>query len=232
MTSQDTLEACKRAAGEAAAQYVRDGQVVGLGTGSTARHLILAIGRRCQAGLRIQGVPTSRDTAALARQVGIPLVETEDSWGIDVTIDGADQVDPQFNLIKGGGGALLKEKIVAAAARQLVIMVDYTKRVPVLGNPFPLPVEVVPFGWGSTARQIEAMGIKPVLRERSGKIFITEAGHYILDLHVDRIPDPADLERRLNEIPGVVETGLFIGRTDVLIVGTPQGVEVQEARRH
>ena len=232
MNTQEQLESCKRAAAEAAAEYVRDGQVIGLGTGSTARHLILAIGRRCKDGLRVQGVPTSRDTAALAKQAGIPLLETEDSWDIDVTIDGADQVDPQFNLIKGGGGALLKEKIVAAAARQLVIMVDYTKRVPVLGSPFPLPVEVVPFGWGSTARQIETMGIRPVLRERSGKVFITEAGHYILDLHVDKIANPADLERQLNEIPGVVETGLFVGRTDVLIVGTPQGVEVQEAGRH
>jgi ribose 5-phosphate isomerase A len=230
VTSREVLEACKRAAGEAAAEYVLDGQVVGLGTGSTAHHLILALGRRCQAGLRIRGVATSRDTAALAKQVGIELVETEDSWAIDVTIDGADQVDPQFNLIKGGGGALLKEKIVAAAARRLVIMVDYTKRVPVLGKPFALPVEVVPFGWGSTARQIETLGIRSVLRERNGGIFVTEAGHYILDLQVDQVQDPAGLETELNQIPGVVETGLFVGRTDMLIVGTPQGVEVQEAR--
>jgi ribose 5-phosphate isomerase A len=231
MSEQDALEACKRAAGEAAAEYVQDGQVVGLGTGSTARHLILALGRRCRAGLRIRGVPTSRGTADLAREAGIPLLETEDSWAIDVTLDGADQVDPQFNLIKGGGGALLKEKIVAAAARRLVIMVDYTKRVPVLGNPFALPVEVVPFGWGSTARQVEALGMRPVLRERDGRIYVTEAGHYILDVHVDAVHEPARLEVQLNEIPGVVETGLFVGRTDVLITGTPQGVEVQEARR-
>jgi ribose 5-phosphate isomerase A len=231
VSAQDKLETCKRAVAEEAVKYVKDGQVVGLGTGSTARYLILAIGERCKAGLRIQGVPTSRGTADLAKQVGIPLLETEDSWAIDVAIDGADQVDPYLNLIKGGGGALLKEKIVAAAARRLIIMVDYTKRVPVLGHPFPLPVEVVPFGWGSTARQIEALGIKPVLRERSGTIFTTEAGHYILDLYVEKIADPATLETRLNEIPGVVETGLFVGRTDLLLVGTPQGVEVQEAMR-
>lgn len=231
MTTQTQLEACKRAAAEEAAKHVSDGQVVGLGTGSTARYLLLAIGARCKAGLRIQGVPTSRETADLARQTGIPLLETENSWAIDVAIDGADQVDPHLNLIKGGGGALLKEKIVAAAARRFIIMVDYTKRVPVLGNPFPLPVEVVPFGWGSTARQIEALGLKPVLRERNGGIFTTEAGHYILDLHVEAITEPAALEAQLNEIPGVVETGLFVGRTDLLIVGTPQGVEVQEAGR-
>lgn len=225
------LEDLKRMAAEAAIQHVRDGQVVGLGTGSTARYVVLALGEKVKAGLTIKGVATSRDTAELARQSGIPLLETEDSWAIDVDIDGADQVDPQLNLIKGGGGALLKEKIVAAAARQVIIVVDYTKLVPALGNSFPLPVEVIPFGWGSTARQIEELGMKPVLREQNGQIFRTEAGHYILDLHGWRIEDPADLEIRLNLIPGVVETGLFIGRTDLLVVGTPRGVEVQRAAR-
>ncbi len=218
-------------AAEAAVKYVKDGQVVGLGTGSTARYVVLALGERVKAGLTIKGVPTSRETAELARRSGIPLLETEDSWAIDVDIDGADQVDPQLNLIKGGGGALLKEKIVAAAARQVIIVVDHSKLVPVLGISFPLPVEVIPFGWGSTARQIEALGMKPVLRERNGQIFRTEAGHYILDLHGGRIENPADLEARLNLIPGVVETGLFVGRTDILIVGTPQGVEVRQAAK-
>ena len=224
MSAQGNLDACKRAAGLKAAEYVRDGMIVGLGTGSTAKHVILAIGQRVSQGLRVRGVPTSMETAALAKQNGIPLIETDEPWAIDVTIDGADQVDPQLNLIKGGGGALLKEKIVAAAARRLIIMVDYTKRVPVLGHPFPLPVEVIPFGWGSTAQHLEALGMKPVLRQRGGKTFVTEAGHYILDVHVDKIPDPAALERRLDEIPGIVETGLFVGRTNLLIVGTPEGV--------
>lgn len=227
----NNLEDLKRMAAEAAVQHVRDGQVVGLGTGSTARYVILALGELVKAGLTIKGVATSRETAELARRSGIPLLETEDSWAIDVDIDGADQVDPQLNLIKGGGGALLKEKIVAMAARQVIIVVDYTKLVPALGNSFPLPVEVVPFGWGSTARQIEELGMKPVLRERNGQIFQTEAGHYILDLHIGRIENPADLEIRLNLIPGVVETGLFIGRTDLLVVGTPRGVEVRQAAR-
>jgi len=231
MTAPVQLEELKRQAAEAAVAHVRDGMVVGLGTGSTARYVVLALGERVKAGLAIRGVPTSRDTAELARQAGIPLLETEDSWAIDVDIDGADQVDPQLNLIKGGGGALLKEKIVAMAARQVIIVVDHTKLVPALGNSFPLPVEVVPFGWGSTARQMEALGMKPVLRERNGRIFRTEAGHYILDLHVGRIENPAELETRLNLVPGVVETGLFVGRTDLLIVGSPSGVEVRQAKR-
>lgn len=229
MTSD--LEDLKRIAALAALDHVRDGDVVGLGTGSTARHLILGLADRVRAGLRITGVPTSRATADLARQSGIPLIETEDTWAIDVAIDGADQVDPQLNLIKGGGGALLKEKIVAAAARRLIIVVDHTKRVPVLGNPMPLPIEVVPFGWGSTARQLEALGARAVIRQRDGQFFRTEAGHYIVDLHLARIDDPAALEIRLNGIPGVVETGLFVDRTDLLIIGTPHGVEVQKATR-
>lgn len=229
MNTPQPIDELKRLAAFAAAEHVRDGMVVGLGTGSTARHLILALGERVKAGLSIQGVPTSGDTAELAKRHGIPLLETDDAWTIDVAIDGADQVDPKLNLVKGGGGALLKEKIVAAAARQLIIVVDYTKRVPMLGHPFPLPVEVIAFGWGSTARQIQNLGIKAVIRERNGQIYRTEAGNHILDLHVDRIEDPTALELELNLIPGVVETGLFVGRTNLLLVGTPQGVEAHKA---
>ncbi len=223
----DDLAQLKRRAAAAAVSHVQDGQLVGLGTGSTAKHVVRLLGERVRAGLKIRGVATSRATAELAREVGIPLVETENTWTIDVAIDGADQVDPQLNLIKGGGGALLKEKIVAAAAAKLIIVVDHTKRVPILGRPMPLPVEVVPFGWGSTARQIERTGGKAVLRTQGGRVFTTESGHYILDLHLDRIEDPTGLEVLLNRIPGVVETGLFVGYTDTLIVGTPHGVEVQ-----
>mgnify|MGYP003345060640 CR=1 FL=1 len=225
------LDEFKKKAAIKSVDYVRDGMVVGLGTGSTAKHMVIALGERVKQGLRIKGVPTSRETAELARTHGIELIETEDQWSIDVTIDGADQVDPQLNLIKGGGGALLKEKIVATAARQLVIVVDHTKCVPVLGDTFPLPVEVVPFGWGSTARQIEALGSKAVLRKRNGEIFRTEAGHYILDVQIARIDKPEELELRLNTLPGVVETGLFVGRTNILIVGAPHGVEVKSAAR-
>ena len=145
-------EALKKVAAEAALDYVKDGYVVGLGTGSTVRHLLAALQQQVQAGLKITGVPTSEETAELARKAGIPLLTDDDLWPIDVAIDGADQVDPQLHLIKGGGGALLREKIVAANARQLVIMVDETKQVPVLGGTFPLPIEVLPFGWRNTAR--------------------------------------------------------------------------------
>ena len=228
-TDLDTL---KRAAALTAVEYVRDGMVVGLGTGSTAKHMIVALGEKVRAGMRLRGVPTSKETATLARQQGITLIDTDHAWVIDVAIDGADQVDPGFNLIKGGGGALLKEKIVAASAKQLIILVDYTKRVPVLGGSFPLPIEVIPFGWGSTARQIEALTKSPVvLRERDGLPVNTEAGHVILDVHLPRIDNPRELESALNLIPGVVETGLFVGRTDLLIVGTPNGVETYPATR-
>jgi ribose 5-phosphate isomerase A len=182
--------------------------------------------------MRLRGVPTSKETAALARQQGIALIETDQAWVIDVAIDGADQVDPHFNLIKGGGGALLKEKIVAASAKQFIVVVDHAKRVPVLGGSFPLPIEVIPFGWGSTARQIHSLTKSSVvLRERNGVPFTTEAGHVILDVHLPRIDNPRELEIALNRIPGVVETGLFVGRTDLLLVGTANGVESYPATR-
>jgi len=228
----DNLEALKERAAKAAVEYVKDNYVVGLGTGSTARYVVLALGEQVKAGLKIRGVPTSRDTAELARQQGIPLIDQDNAWIIDVAIDGADQVDPNFNLIKGGGGALLKEKIVAASAKQFIVMVDQTKRVPVLGGSFPLPIEVVHFGWGSTAREIEALTKSHVvLRERNGAPFQTDSGNMIVDVHINRIDQPRNLEMSLNKIPGVVETGLFVNRTDILIVGTAQGVETYHAPR-
>ena len=222
---QDT-EPLKKLAAEAALDYVKGGYVVGLGTGSTIRYLLAALEQRVRTGLKITGVPTSEETAELARKAGIPLLSDDDLWPIDVAIDGADQVDPQLNLIKGGGGALLREKIVAENARQMIITVDETKRVSVLGGAFPLPIEVLPFGWRNTAREIEQLGGKTVRRERNRHVFRTASGHYILDLHIARIADPADLEVRLNRIPGVIECGLFVGRTDVLIVAASNGVEV------
>lgn len=226
------LDALKRAAALKAVEYVKDGMVVGLGTGSTAKHMVLALGEKVKAGMTLRGVPTSHETAALARQSGITLIDSDNRWVIDVAIDGADQVDPAFNLIKGGGGALLKEKIVAASAKQFIVLVDYTKKVPVLGDSFPLPIEIVPFGWGSTAREIETFtNSRVVLRERNGTPFKTEAGNLIVDVHLARIDRPRDLEIALNQIPGVVETGLFVGRTDLLIVGTPHGTETHHATK-
>ncbi len=230
MTQSQDLDQLKKAAALKAVEFVRDGMVVGLGTGSTAKHVVLALGEKVRAGMKLRGVPTSQETAALARQSGIMLIDTDNRWVIDVAIDGADQADPAFNLIKGGGGALLKEKIVAASAKQFVVVVDYTKRVPVLGGSFPLPIEIIPFGWGSTAREIETVTkSRVVLRERNAGPFKTEAGNLIVDVHLARIDQPQDLEATLNQIPGVVETGLFVGRTNVLIVGTPQGVETHHA---
>jgi ribose 5-phosphate isomerase A len=226
------LDSLKRAAALKAVEYVRDGMTVGLGTGSTAKHVVTALGEKITQGMRLRGVATSRETAELAAQHKIPLLSDEQAWTFDVAIDGADQVDPQFNLVKGGGGALLKEKIVAASAKQFIVVVDHTKRVPVLGGTFPLPIEVIPFGWSSTAREIEAVTSgKAVLRERGGKVFLTESGHYILDVHIVNIESPRELESQLNRIPGIVETGLFVGRTDILIVGGPHGVETLRAPR-
>lgn len=237
MTTSEQADQLKRRAAEAAVGYVCHGQVVGLGTGSTAKYVVLALGEKVRAGLAITGVPTSTETAELAKRQGIALLNNDEAWQIDVAIDGADQVDPQLNLIKGGGGALLREKIVAAATRQFIVVVDASKRVPALGGTFPLPIEVAVFGWRSTERQIQEVsdtfgyGGQVILREKGGQPFKTEAGNYILDLHVPRIDDPAGFETGLNEIPGVVETGLFVDRTDILIVGTPQGVEVRQAER-
>lgn len=232
MSGSADLDSFKRQAAIKAVEYVRDGMVVGLGTGSTTKHVVIALGEKIRAGMKIRGVPTSHETAELAKQHDIPLIDQDNDWIIDVAIDGADQVDPRMNLVKGGGGALLKEKIVAASARQFIVVVDHTKRVPVLCHSFPLPIEVVPFGWGSTARQIEEVaGGKALLRERNGQTFKTETGHVILDLHIQRIDHPAQLEAQLKNIPGIVETGLFVGRTHLLIVGTPTGVETQLAPR-
>lgn len=231
MTPHD-LDSLKKAAALKAVEYVRDGMVVGLGTGSTAKHMVIALGEKVRAGMKLRGVPTSHETAVLARQSGLALIDAENRWEIDVAIDGADQVDPGFNLIKGGGGALLKEKIVAASSKQFIVLVDHTKQVAVLGGSFPLPIEIIPFGWGNTAREIEGLTKSLVrLRERNGAPFKTEAGNLIVDVHLKEIDQPRDLEVALNQIPGIVETGLFVGRTDILIIGTPQGVHVQHATR-
>ena len=179
--SVSNLDDLKRQAALKAADYIRNGMVVGLGTGSTAKHVILALGERIKKGLKIKGVPTSQETAKLARKAKIPLLSDDAVWPIDVAIDGADQVDQRLNLIKGGGGALLKEKIVAAASDELAIIIDEKKDVQMLGV-FPLPVEVITFGWKHVQRRIESMyRIETRLREKEGKTFITDHKHYILD---------------------------------------------------
>ncbi len=225
--SDDPREAGKRAAGEAAVASIHDGARVGLGTGSTVYYFLLALGRRVKDGLRVHGVPTSGETAALAGQLGIPLLPENEEWALDVAVDGADQVDPGLHAIKGGGGALLREKIVAASARAFIALVDHTKCVPALGKPMPVPVEVTPFGWPNSARLLRDFGGAPTIRHTQGAVFQTDGGNYILDLPVEAIDDPVQLEARLNQIPGVVENGIFANRISTVIIGSPDGVQIK-----
>ena len=208
----------KEAAARASLRFVKDGQVVGLGTGSTAAYFIRLLGERVNDGLRIRGIPTSERSQELAGSLGIPLTTLDECQEIDLTVDGADEVDEQLRLIKGGGGALLREKIVASATKQLVIVADATKRVPVLGR-FPLPVEVIKFAQALVAKRIEGLGAEVRLRrEANGNPYLTDENNYILDCRFGEIPDPEALARRLSDMPGVVEHGLFIGMASIVLV--------------
>lgn len=216
----------KRAAAEAAAEMVQDGMVLGLGTGSTSNLAIERIGRKVSEGLRVRGVATSLATEALARKVGIPLVSLDEVEELDLTIDGADEVDPRFNLIKGMGGALLREKVVAFASREEVIIVDDSKLVEVLGTKSPLPVEVTPFGHTKTAHALESLGCRA--KVKGGAVpFVTDNGNLIYECRFERIDDPELLEAELHLIPGVVECGLFIGLATKLVVASDRGVEIR-----
>jgi ribose 5-phosphate isomerase A len=208
----------KEAAARASLRFVKDGQVVGLGTGSTAAYFIQLLGEQVKNGLRIRGIPSSDRSREQAASLGIPLTTLDECQQIDVTVDGADEFDPQLRLIKGGGGALLREKIVASATRQLVIVADATKRVPVLGK-FPLPVEVIKFAQALVKKKIEALGAQVGLRRNAdGKAYLTDENNYILDCRFGRIPDADALARQLSDMPGVVEHGLFIGMASVVLV--------------
>jgi ribose 5-phosphate isomerase A len=218
----------KELAGRAAAELVVSGNIVGLGTGSTAYFAVLALGERVKSGLKIIGIPTSVATAELARAVGIPLSTLDEHPEIDITIDGADEVDPQLRLIKGGGGALLREKIIAAASKKMVVVADSSKVVPALGK-FPLPVEIIPFAEVVLEKKITALGASCKLRNRAdGTAFVTDEGHHILDCSFGKIADPPALARALNDMPGVVEHGLFIGIAKLALVG--KGSTVAEIR--
>jgi ribose 5-phosphate isomerase A len=209
----------KEAAAHASLRFVRDGDIVGLGTGSTAVYAVRFLGERVRAGLKIRGIPTSIHTQELAASLGIPLITLDEVQQIDVTIDGADEVGPQLQLIKGGGGALLREKIVASATRKFVIIADSTKQVAMLGK-FPVPVEVIKFAEALVAKKISAMGAAVKVRaDASSRKFITDEGNHILDCHFGQIPDPPGLARKLETTPGVVEHGLFIGMASVALIG-------------
>jgi ribose 5-phosphate isomerase A len=219
----------KRLAAQASMQFVRDGQVVGLGSGSTADYAIRQIGERVRSGLKIVGIPASFRTRDLAAECGIPLASLDDYQEIDVTIDGADEVSPRLDLIKGGGGALLMEKIVASNSKQFVVVADHTKQVPILGRA-PVPVEVVPQAQAPLAKKFTAMGALVQLRMYAfGNPYITEEGHQILDCLFNEIPDPEELGHRLDSIPGVVEHGLFVGMANVVLIA--RGAEVLELKR-
>jgi ribose 5-phosphate isomerase A len=218
-------EAEKEAAGRAAAKLVFDGEVVGLGTGSTAYFTVIALGERVKAGLKIIGIPTSVHTGDLARSVGIPLTTLDEHPEIDITIDGADEVDPQLRLIKGGGGALTREKVIATASKRMVVVVDSSKAVAVLGK-FPLPIEVIAFARTVVERKIVSLGGSPKLRLGSdGKPFLTDNGNLIIDCSFGSIADPPALAQILSDTPGIVEHGLFIGLAKVALVGRADGVQ-------
>ena len=229
-SKEDGMMNPKQMAAERGASLVESGMVLGLGSGSTATLAVQAIGRRLREGsLRdVIGVPSSSAIAAVARESGVPLTTLEEHPVLDLDLDGADEVDPRLDLIKGLGGALLWEKVVAAASRRVVIFVDESKLVHRLGTKAPLPVEVIPFGWRTHIPFIESLGGKPELRRNpDGKPFVTDEGNYILHCRFDGIADPAGLDAKLLTRAGVVGTGLFLGIAHQVIIGRPSGVEVR-----
>ncbi len=229
-TELSPADMAKRAAARRAVDFVQDGMRLGLGTGSTAAFMVKRLGERVRdEGLRVMGVPTSSRTAAMARDEGIRVVTLDEAKWLDITIDGADEFDPELNLIKGGGGAHLQEKIVATASDRMIVITDAAKRVDQLGM-FPLPVEVIRFGWQTTRVLLEELiasvgmpGREVTLRMNGDKAFVSDEGNYILDLHLKRIANSRQLALVLNQVPGVVENGLFIDICDLVIVGHADG---------
>lgn len=220
----------KQIAAEKAVEYVKDGMVIGLGTGSTAEFAVKKIGQLVNDGLDIIGISTSRQTEKLAKECGIKLSTLDEHGKIDVTIDGADEVDPDFNLIKGMGGALLWEKIVASNSRIEIIVTDNTKNVNMIGTKSPLPVEVVKFGWKTTSNKLKKLGCAPSIRMFGNTTYTTDSGNYILDCSFkpNGIKNANDTEQRINNTPGVVENGLFIDLTDIVIIGSEKGIEIKK----
>jgi ribose 5-phosphate isomerase A len=228
------VEEQKRAAAARALEFVQPGMRLGLGTGSTARHLVELLGERVRAGLDVIAVPTSDATASHAEQVGVKLTTLDETSRLDLTIDGADEIAPDLNLIKGGGGALLREKIVASSSARMIVIADESKWVPALGR-FALPIEVVPFGLAATRHKIEAAasatgcaGRLSLRRGKNGHAFVTDCGHWIVDASFERIAAAPALAEALDGIPGVVEHGLFIGLAHIAVLAGSNGVRVIE----
>ena len=231
------MDQLKRQAAAQALEQVQHGMKLGLGTGSTAKHFVDLLGERVAGGLRVIGVPTSEATRAQAEACKIPLTTLDEVDRLDLTVDGADEMDGALNLIKGGGGALLREKIVAAASDRMIVIADDSKWVPTLGK-FPLPIEVIPFGLGATRRAIEkafaACGVSgqmAVRKAKDGHVFVTDGGHWIVDAQLGRIVDPPSLAKALSAIPGVVEHGLFIGLASSAVLAGGEGIRVIERRK-
>lgn len=229
-----TADQLKRQAAARALDYVRDGMKLGLGTGSTAKHFVELLGEKVQAGLKVVGVPTSEATRADAQRCGVPLGTLDEIERLDLTVDGADEVDPRLDLIKGGGGALLREKIVAAASDRMIVIADESKWVDTLGR-FPLPIEIIPFGVAATRRAIgdvlSSHGLTGRLEIRAGKdghVFVTDGGHWIVDAHLGVIPDAPALAASLASLAGVVEHGLFIGLATTALLAGPAGIRTIE----
>ena len=224
----------KRAAAARAVEFVRPGMRLGLGTGSTAIHLVDLLGERVRGGLEIVAVPTSEATQRQAVSCGIPLTTLDETPALDLTIDGADEISPDLTLIKGGGGALLREKIVASASARMIVIADKSKYVDVLGR-FPLPVEIAPFGAGATRLAVQAAlraqpGMLTLRKSKDGQAFVTDGGHFIVDAALGRIEDPREVARALSAVPGVMEHGLFIGLASTAVIGGPDGVRIVERR--
>jgi ribose 5-phosphate isomerase A len=215
----------KKIAGEKAAEGIRDGMTIGLGTGSTVYFTIRRVGELVKDGLRVRAIPTSRQTEKLALENGIELCTFADVERLDLTIDGADEINPQLDLIKGGGGALLWEKLVAASSDRLIVVADESKCVETLGK-FPLPVEIVPFAWQTTARRIEKLNIELSMRMSGEQPFVTDNGNYILDCCCGSIDNPAELHNNLKVLTGVVETGLFIGMAKTAVIAGESGIRI------
>jgi len=225
--SVDWRDGAKKRAALEAVKHVQEGFIIGLGSGTTAAYAVQEIGEKVQhENLQVLGVPTSNQVLRLAVSCGIPLTTLDEHPQLDLTIDGADQVDGKLNLIKGMGGALMREKIVASAAKQLVIMVDETKLVEKLGMNHPVPVEVLPFALSVVMARVRELGGKPVLREGKDKVgpVVTDSGNFVLDVGFGVVDDPGELDARFKLVPGVLETGLFVGMADVVYVGGRTGV--------
>ncbi|EMR75189.1 ribose-5-phosphate isomerase [Thermoplasmatales archaeon SCGC AB-540-F20] len=220
----------KKMAAEKAVEHVDNGMVIGLGTGSTVKYAIKKLGEMVNTGLKIEGIPTSLRTKKLATEYNIPLVDLNDYTEIDLTIDGADEVDSNLNLIKGGGGALTREKIIAYHSKKEIIVIDETKVVKKLGIDSPVPVEVTKYGWKATKKTLKELGCTAELRTIMDEVYITDNSNYILDCDFGKINEPETLEKEINSIPGVIENGLFIDLVDEVIVGSKQGIITLEER--